>query len=339
MKPMTQFPKPPRRDIDPTTVRVLFDAMAPYYEQFKHIMIPNHDFYVNEIVDIYNMLTNLTDSSSAKFLDIGSGTGDVSIALLKKFPKSLVVLLDNESMLKQAAEKIAKEGLSDRVLFIISDIKAPNLPDLLRENIRKYELGSIKQFDLMITIENIKKRHKSRAHKENLLEAIDSTEKTKENALIAPKNLQTYDYATFNAVFCSFCLSHLTEEQRYRLYVTLYPFIQKGGQLMMADKIFESNEQHALATHKTIEMFKELGQSPSVPKEVVAEFLEIETKGGFENPIPIETELAIFDDIGYGAPSIFYKYFDIAIWGCQCWGSIKLDIDSLISYVPANYCL
>ena len=76
-----------------------------------------------KIAQSYNL------SSFKKLLDIGGGSGAYTIAFLKKNPNLNAVIFDLEGVIPITKEKIAENGLQDRVDFVPGNFYEDDLPD------------------------------------------------------------------------------------------------------------------------------------------------------------------------------------------------------------------
>lgn len=102
--------------------RQMFDRIAPRYDLLNGLMsLGLHRYWRRRAV--HSLLLN----HGHEFLDIGCGTGDVAIAVLRKAPTTRVTGIDVSSdMLARAAAKTLKTGLSDRITYQQAD--ATKLP-------------------------------------------------------------------------------------------------------------------------------------------------------------------------------------------------------------------
>ena len=79
---------------------------------------------------IRRCLKLLTKGKKAKnplILDVGTGTANVPIRMIRKLPSSVIVAMDlSLNMLERGRQNIADEELQDRILLVIGD--AENLP-------------------------------------------------------------------------------------------------------------------------------------------------------------------------------------------------------------------
>lgn len=63
-----------------------------------------------------------------RLLDVGGGSGSYTIALLRKNPQMRAVLYDLEKVVPMAEERLAEEGLLDRVELVAGDFYKDELP-------------------------------------------------------------------------------------------------------------------------------------------------------------------------------------------------------------------
>ncbi|GAA5128728.1 class I SAM-dependent methyltransferase [Haloechinothrix salitolerans] len=86
----------------------------------------NRPMFLHELADWIaaapTVEARLRRAPSAKVLDLGCGIGHSSIALAKAFPRTTVVGVDlDEASVAQARDIAAKEGVADRVTFVVGD--------------------------------------------------------------------------------------------------------------------------------------------------------------------------------------------------------------------------
>ncbi|MBQ3564738.1 MAG: methyltransferase domain-containing protein [Alphaproteobacteria bacterium] len=85
--------------MDKDSVKKCFDKSADTYDSVSEVQ----KFAATDLIDLIN-LANVTS-----VIDIGCGTGNASLELLKKYPDANVTLCDiSENMLKVAAKKLNK---------------------------------------------------------------------------------------------------------------------------------------------------------------------------------------------------------------------------------------
>lgn len=124
---------------------------AGLYDSTIDLVVPNYD-RLHEVM-IWSLDNILDKESPQAVLDVGSGTGIDSIAVLKRFPNVLVVSLDLcEPIQHRHAEKLAKlpDSLRERNVLVAGDVLADFSEG---EGLRDYlppELGKI-GFSAIIT--------------------------------------------------------------------------------------------------------------------------------------------------------------------------------------------
>lgn len=117
----------PRRDtlISAEDNRRMFDLIAPRYDLLNGVMsLGLHRYWRNQAI------RHLLSGGGQEFLDIGCGTGDVALAILRQAPAARVTGLDPSSgMLALANAKASRAGLADRAVFKEGDATALPFPD------------------------------------------------------------------------------------------------------------------------------------------------------------------------------------------------------------------
>lgn len=112
----------PRKD----KIREMFDSIASGYDAFNHIASLNVDrgWRKKAILEVASIRPSAV-------LDVACGTGDSTIALAKALPEDcLITGVDiSENMLAVMREKVASEGLEDRVYAETGDAEALRFPD------------------------------------------------------------------------------------------------------------------------------------------------------------------------------------------------------------------
>jgi len=106
---------------DPVKIRTMFSTIAPRYDLLNRVLSLGFDscwrrFAVNQLPKIKN----------AEFLDVATGTCDVAMEIVRRFPPDVkVVGVDfSEGMLKLGKEKIIKAGCQDRIDIRFADVTA-----------------------------------------------------------------------------------------------------------------------------------------------------------------------------------------------------------------------
>lgn len=117
----------PRRDtlISAEDNRRMFDLIAPRYDLLNGVMsLGLHRYWRNQAI------RHLLSGGGHDFLDIGCGTGDVSLAILRQAPAARVTGLDpSGGMLALAKAKATRAGLAGRLAFKEGDAVALPFPD------------------------------------------------------------------------------------------------------------------------------------------------------------------------------------------------------------------
>jgi demethylmenaquinone methyltransferase/2-methoxy-6-polyprenyl-1,4-benzoquinol methylase len=105
---------------DPAKISSMFSAIAPRYDLLNRLLSLGFDscwrrFAVKQLPKIDN----------AKFLDVATGTCDVALEIVKRYPDAKVVGVDfSEGMLELGKEKVKKAGLQDRIEVRFADVTA-----------------------------------------------------------------------------------------------------------------------------------------------------------------------------------------------------------------------
>jgi demethylmenaquinone methyltransferase/2-methoxy-6-polyprenyl-1,4-benzoquinol methylase len=103
---------------DPAKISTLFSSIAPRYDLLNRLLSLGLDscwrrFAVNQLPKIDN----------AKFLDVATGTCDVALEIVKRYPNAKVVGVDfSEGMLELGKEKVKKAGHQDRIEVRFADV-------------------------------------------------------------------------------------------------------------------------------------------------------------------------------------------------------------------------
>ncbi len=103
---------------DPAKISTMFSSIAPRYDLLNRLLSLGFDsswrrFAVNQLPKIDN----------AKFLDVATGTCDVALEIVKRYPDAKVVGVDfSEGMLELGREKVKKAGHQDRIEVRFADV-------------------------------------------------------------------------------------------------------------------------------------------------------------------------------------------------------------------------
>ena len=104
----------------------LFSAVAPKYDLMNDLMsLGIHRVWKSSLVSIVN------PPQGARILDLAAGSGDLALALGKKYPDyaELVVSDINPNMLQLARTKLTNAGLVRNVRFVQADAQKLNMAD------------------------------------------------------------------------------------------------------------------------------------------------------------------------------------------------------------------
>ena len=103
---------------DPAKISTMFSSIAPRYDLLNRLLSLGFDsswrrFAVNQLPKIDN----------AKFLDVATGTCDVALEIVKRYPDAKVVGVDfSEGMLELGKLKVKKAGHQDRIEVRFADV-------------------------------------------------------------------------------------------------------------------------------------------------------------------------------------------------------------------------
>jgi demethylmenaquinone methyltransferase/2-methoxy-6-polyprenyl-1,4-benzoquinol methylase len=93
----------------------MFSRLVPVYDRMNRVLSAGLD-------DRWRRAAVRGLEGSAPVLDVGAGTGDLALAMLRGGNPGPVILLDlSVEMLRAALEKIAARGLADRVAAVVAD--------------------------------------------------------------------------------------------------------------------------------------------------------------------------------------------------------------------------
>jgi demethylmenaquinone methyltransferase/2-methoxy-6-polyprenyl-1,4-benzoquinol methylase len=112
MQPAPEPPPPPER------VRELFERVVPAYDRLNRLFSLGIDrSWRRRLVRLARL------GGGAEALDACTGTGDVAIALARRWPAARLIGLDaSPGMLARAREKLGREGLEARVRLLQGDL-------------------------------------------------------------------------------------------------------------------------------------------------------------------------------------------------------------------------
>jgi demethylmenaquinone methyltransferase/2-methoxy-6-polyprenyl-1,4-benzoquinol methylase len=106
---------------DPAEIQTMFSAIAPRYDLLNRVLSLGVDGYWRRFA--VGLLPKL---ENARFLDVATGTCDVALEIVKRFPPDAkVVGVDfSEGMLELGREKVRKTGYQDRIDIRAADATA-----------------------------------------------------------------------------------------------------------------------------------------------------------------------------------------------------------------------
>jgi ubiquinone/menaquinone biosynthesis C-methylase UbiE len=100
--------------------QLLYSNIARFYDLFLHIYNYKRaaDYFVKQIP--------FDDNRIIRLLDVGAGTGLYTIAILKRFPHSIVTAIDiNQSMVQKLKSNLEHRSSTKPVETILSDARYP----------------------------------------------------------------------------------------------------------------------------------------------------------------------------------------------------------------------
>ena len=107
-------------------IREMFDGIASDYDKLNHALSMNVDkSWRRKALPVI-----LSEEKDLSVLDLACGTGDFAIAIAKARPDAHVTGVDlSEGMLKIMKEKVAKQGLGNRISIETGDGENLRFPD------------------------------------------------------------------------------------------------------------------------------------------------------------------------------------------------------------------
>ncbi len=97
---------------DPAKIRTMFSSIAPRYDLLNRMLSFGADIYWRRFA-----VNRLPKVKNARFLDVATGTCDVALEIVRRFPDDTkVVGVDfSEKMLELGKEKVRNAGYQDRI--------------------------------------------------------------------------------------------------------------------------------------------------------------------------------------------------------------------------------
>ncbi len=103
----------------------MFDEIASYYDRTNKILSLGLDGLWRR-----RAVARLAPQPNHVYLDVGCGTGDVSMLIAKRCPGSQVVGIDpSQEMLQIALSKVARAGLAENISMLPGDVLNLQFPD------------------------------------------------------------------------------------------------------------------------------------------------------------------------------------------------------------------
>lgn len=110
--------------MDPRANCRMFDRIAPRYDLLNRLLSLGRDRYWRR-----RAIDALAAHGNGHFLDLGCGTGDMTLDLLRRHPAAIVTGIDlSSSMLSLADAKARRAGLHPRATFQVGDAAALPFP-------------------------------------------------------------------------------------------------------------------------------------------------------------------------------------------------------------------
>jgi demethylmenaquinone methyltransferase/2-methoxy-6-polyprenyl-1,4-benzoquinol methylase len=98
--------------------RLMFDSIARHYDGTNKILSFGLDGMWRR-----RAVSRLNLGAERRYLDVGCGTGDIALEILRQAPESKVVGIDpSQEMLSRGQLKISEAGLSDSISLIMGDV-------------------------------------------------------------------------------------------------------------------------------------------------------------------------------------------------------------------------
>jgi demethylmenaquinone methyltransferase/2-methoxy-6-polyprenyl-1,4-benzoquinol methylase len=103
----------------------MFNEIAGFYDRTNKILSLGLDGYWRRVA-----VRTLDPQPGQVYLDVGCGTGDVSLAIAERSHASRVIGIDpSEGMMRIGIEKIARKGLQENISMLQGDVLNLQFPD------------------------------------------------------------------------------------------------------------------------------------------------------------------------------------------------------------------
>jgi demethylmenaquinone methyltransferase/2-methoxy-6-polyprenyl-1,4-benzoquinol methylase len=119
MMPVLNFMHMDKSAKDPANIQTMFSTIAPRYDVLNRILSLGIDSYWRRFA-----VGQIPKVENARVLDVATGTCDVAMEIVKRFPPDAKVIgVDfSEGMLSQGREKVKKAGCQDRIDIRFADV-------------------------------------------------------------------------------------------------------------------------------------------------------------------------------------------------------------------------
>ena len=83
-----------------------YDKHVKAYDQYQSVVVPGYQ----EMLDLVAEAAGRYLPKEPKIIDLGCGTGNASLAILKRIPANIFLIDGSERMVNAAVEKIMREN-------------------------------------------------------------------------------------------------------------------------------------------------------------------------------------------------------------------------------------
>ncbi|MBI4848769.1 MAG: bifunctional demethylmenaquinone methyltransferase/2-methoxy-6-polyprenyl-1,4-benzoquinol methylase UbiE [Nitrospirae bacterium] len=105
---------------DPAKIQTMFSKIAPRYDLLNRLLSLGIDSHWRKFA-----VGQLPKVNNARFLDVATGTCDVALEIVKRYPDAKVTGVDfSEGMLELGRVKVKRAGLEDRIEVRFADVTA-----------------------------------------------------------------------------------------------------------------------------------------------------------------------------------------------------------------------